>query len=232
MTLDQLRMLAQRDLLGWWTGTEDMPFFERREFLADPFAQIVELYGAQAAEAAADYLFLQRSLDEDLAGLVFPEVADPVGFEQAVAAFKAGMRADNDTYAAMLNGDPRAFLRAEERSLKKLQAITNRLVVEPSRATVGMAAERAGTLFARLPEPGACAFCMMLASRGGDYSSEQAAAGKQYHDNCRCLAIEVKGWSDLPQINKDLYGRWETLADEHGGALTFQEWEASFNDSE
>lgn len=232
LTLDQLRMLAQRDLLDWWVGTGDMPFFERRQFLAQYFADIVALYGGQASEAAADYLFLQRSLDDDLAGLVFPDVADPVGYEQAVASFNAGMRADEVTYAAMLNGDARAFARAEQQSLKKLQGITNRLVLQPARETVGMASEEAGTLFARLPEPGACPWCMMIASRGNVYRNQRAAAGKDYHDNCRCMAIEVKTWSELPKINKDLQARWEWLEDENGGGLSFKEWEASFKDSE
>lgn len=237
MTLDQLRMLAQRELLDWWVGTDDMPFFERREFLPQYFADIVETYGAQAAEAAADYLFLQRSLDEDLAGLAFPDIADPVTYAQAEAAFKSVMRADEVTYAAMLNGDPKAFARAEATSLKKLQGTLNRLVLEPSRATVEKASRGSGSVFARLPEPQACTWCLMLATRGAVYRS-QSVAGGQYHDNCRCLAIEVKNFADLPQINKDLEDVWVALGNtkddvenersgRYGDSVSYQDFDAA-----
>ena len=44
----------------------------------------------------------------------------------------------------------------------------------------------------RVPRPGACDFCLMLATRGAVYSSRRAAMfstdGRRYHDFCRCRA--------------------------------------------
>ena len=53
----------------------------------------------------------------------------------------------------------------------------------------------------------ACTFCLLLASRGAVYSRDTVLlteAGKKYHDNCRCLGIEVQTPADLPRINQEL----------------------------
>lgn len=68
---------------------------------------------------------------------------------------------------------------------------------------------RDGTAFARVPEPGACSFCLMLASRGAVYTAKTVGAVNKFHDHCRCLGIEVKrDGSDLPRINRDLEQLW------------------------
>lgn len=214
MSLDGLRTLAQRDLLAWWKETEGLGFIEQKHLLLEPFASIVAQYGEQAAYAAADYLFLERSLDDTLRELEYPEIADPVGFEQAKGAYQSAMWVDNveDTAARSL-------------ALQKLQGITNRLVAAPARETVGLATLKAGTMYARVPEPGACAFCLMLGSRGAVYSKDTVFKEmEQYHDNCRCLAIESKTENDLPRINRDLMDLSDTLNKEFGHSVTVNDW--------
>lgn len=47
-----------------------------------------------------------------------------------------------------------------------------------------------GVRWARVPDIGACNFCMMLATRGAVYLSRESAAGKGgYHSHCRCLPV-------------------------------------------
>lgn len=198
--LDRLRVLAQRDLLAWWKQTSKVTLKQQKRMLRDPFAAIVQVYGEQAAYAAADYLFMERSLDDALRELEYPEIADSVGFEQASKSYDWAMSVMDGT-------------EEESRSLalKKLQAITNRLVAAPARKTVQRGVIAAGTAYARVPEPGACAFCLMLGSRGAVYSKKTVLGEMgHYHDNCRCLGIEVKKEDELPRINRDLM----TLADE------------------
>lgn len=214
LSLDGLRTLAQRDLLAWWKETEGLGFIEQKRLLLEPFASIVAQYGEQAAYAAADYLFLERSLDDTLRELEYPEIADPVGFEQAKGAYQSAMWVDNveDTAARSL-------------ALQKLQGITNRLVAAPARETVGLATLKAGTMYARVPEPGACAFCLMLGSRGAVYSKDTVFKEmEQYHDNCRCLAIESKTENDLPRVNRDLMDLSDTLNKEFGHSVTVNDW--------
>lgn len=197
--LDALRMLAQRDLLSWWNQTAHLAYTDQRRLMTEPFLAIVQTYGEQAAYAAADYLFQSRSLDELLAGLEYPEVAAPVAFEQAQASYRYAM------WLEELTEEPEAKALA----LKKLMGVTQRLITEPARRTVEMGVEKAGTRYARVPEPGACEFCLMLASRGAAYSHDTVMfeLGK-YHDNCRCVGIEVHDHAPLPRVNQDLEVAW------------------------
>lgn len=200
--LKSLRILAIRDLVSWWKETEVLGFTKQKALMLEPFQAVVATYGEQAAYAAAEYLFLSRSLDDHLAGLDFPDVADPVGFEQAKGSFEWAMNTSRD---AMREFD-------KQLALRKLAGITNRLVAQPARRTVMQAVEKAGTAYARIPEPGACSFCLMLASRGAVYSKDTVLfkkTGGEYHDNCRCLGIEVQKSEDLPQINRDLEAIWK-----------------------
>lgn len=210
-TLDALRMLAQQDLLDWWEGLEGSEFIDRRSMIEDPFAEIVRVYGSAASSAAADYVFLQRSLDEELSGEVYPRISEPAAYEQAVIAARWATTVPD---AKMLSStDPMVQARIHRDSLAKLQGVANRLVAFPGRDTIYQATVDSGTRYARIPEPNACAFCLVLASRGAVYTKDtvtrRGGGIHAYHDNCRCLGIEVKNFDELPQINKDLAADYE-----------------------
>lgn len=230
-TLDGLERLAWRDMLAWWNLTEGTPFLQRRKLLQDPFTAIVQAYGEQAAHSAADYLFLQRSLDETLARLDYPEVANPVAYEQAVAAYRTATRLSNKDFEKLIAQDKDyAGDGFNAVTLEKLSGALNRQVLLPARQTV-MNNIPAGMKFARVPNPGACPWCLMLASRGAVYSKDtaMAAAGgaDRYHDNCRCVAIEVSPFAPLPRVNQELEAAWEH-AQAGGGtqADMYRNWDA------
>lgn len=212
--LDGLRLLAQRDLLSWWEQTANLAWADQTRLMEEPFAEIVRTYGEQASYAAADYLFLQRSLSDTLSGLEYPEVADPVGFEQARKSFRWAMETTRTIE------DENGELQADrDIARSKLAGITNRLVASPARKTVEAAVSKAGTKYARVPEPGACPFCLMLASRGAVYTRDtvlKASNMGSYHDNCRCLGIESEGDHDLPRVNQELQELWKDTAEEYG----------------
>lgn len=112
-----------------------------------------------------------------------------------------------------------------DQAKRRLQAVTNRLAVEPARRTVEINVAKAGTRYARVPEPGACPFCLMLGSRGGVYSGETVFGELgRYHDSCRCLAIEVKTDADLPRINRDLAAMSDRLDREFGHPAKKEDW--------
>jgi hypothetical protein len=69
----------------------------------------------------------------------------------------------------------------------RLAASTERLVQDTGRDTIigNVQRDRQAKAWARIPEPGACSFCLMLATRGAVYRSEKTAEFKS-HDNCRC----------------------------------------------
>jgi hypothetical protein len=51
--------------------------------------------------------------------------------------------------------------------------------------------------WARVPEPGACSFCLLLATRGVVYHTQESG-GFQAHDNCRCHVEPLFGPSYEP----------------------------------
>lgn len=202
--LDNLRILAQQDLADWWADTDGLDYPLREESMLEAFDYVQRAYGEQAAYAAADYLFVQRSLDKSLAGLEYPTAAEPASYEQAKGSFRWAT-SQWRTYQ-----DETSLAAAKRR----LSGVLNRLVAQPAHETVSEAALAAGTGFARVPEPGACDFCLMLASRGAAYTRESVGRSKKFHDNCRCLGIEVQNPSDLPQINRELGEIWQATGNE------------------
>lgn len=207
LTLDQLILLATQDLMDWWRDSDDLSFVDKRRMVQEPFSEIVRVYGEEASSAAVDYLIAQRSLDAELSGLQFPKLADPVAYEQAAISARA---ATYVTDAKLLSStDPLVVGQVNQVALNNLQKSLSRLVLFQSRETVFQATQDAGTAYARIPEVGACTFCLMLASRGAVYTKETVTVASSrsmrgYHDGCRCLGVEVKNESELPQINKDL----------------------------
>jgi hypothetical protein len=58
----------------------------------------------------------------------------------------------------------------------RLAAATERLVLDAGQQTIvqNVAADRKARGYARIPEPNACAFCLMLATRGAVYKTDRA----------------------------------------------------------
>lgn len=72
--------------------------------------------------------------------------------------------------------------------------MTNEYVLKPGHDTVMFNARRDKVAFARVPEPGACKWCLKLASRGFAYSRktvDQTKDGERFHGNCGCHAMPV-----------------------------------------
>jgi len=95
-----------------------------------------------------------------------------------------------------------------------LSLMTNEYVLQPGRDTVMEAAHAEKVAYARVPEPGACKFCLMLASRGFVYSKSTAGQSKKFHGKCRCNAMPV--WDETrarvefgydPDALYDLYAK-------------------------
>lgn len=101
--------------------------------------------------------------------------------------------------------------------------MVDRNVLNGHRETILLSSLAAGNGYARKPEPGACSFCLMLASRGAVYKSMEhatrvgapgvvmrgaASKGDRYHDNCRCQAVEVSDGDGLPPQAVELRKLW------------------------
>lgn len=75
---------------------------------------------------------------------------------------------------------------------------TERLVLDIGRQTIteNVGRDRRARGWARVTEPGACAFCLMLATRGAVYKEQ--TADFRTHTNCRCHAEPVFGVYEPP----------------------------------
>ena len=203
-----LDRMAAADLQDWWEAgnrhgrdPEDLI-----DYLAEPFTDITQRYGTRAAYLTVDAMIVNRNLDEELRWLPYPTPEEAAKFEQAHSSLEWSV------HTSKLLGE---FDSTKAR--KKLRGALNRLVYQPARRTVERAVKKDGTAYARIPSPGACSFCLMLAARGPAYLRDNVVSTKQigqYHDNCRCLGWEARGrtpeerWASLPPINRQLDDLW------------------------
>lgn len=191
------------------------PTMTRTE-LAHTIKVINDKWGAVAAQDAADTMLLARA-EAGVSGLPTP-VPQLVVNEQMADAVAGWARAGADTQAV----------------LKRAAASIDRSVRGASRTTVHEATKRARTRYARVPKVGACAFCLMLASRGAVYAKDTVAtteSGSRYHDHCHCQGREILRDEDLPLINRQLQEKWNsTRVATPNGVLTLDEWLLTMKD--
>lgn len=214
-TRDLLTSSAEREVRQFWKSAAKLSpkALERatRRFMRD----LVKQYGQLAADAAADYLTVEWSeWGDPYSSLGTPDVVGPT----------PGKYVDRSTNWAMQTAQGGAAAVSADETLERLVGMAARLVLSPANKTVAAAAQKAGVGFARVAEAGACAFCLILASRGGVYSDRSTAASS--HDNCRCTAIQVRDDRELPKSSKRLMKEWAAWADDYDGQPTLEAWSA------
>lgn len=103
--------------------------------------------------------------------------------------------------------------RASEPAYRAFQREVESAVIGRARHAVENSARAAGRRWARIPNLGACDFCLTLATRGAVYSSREKAGGdgNRYHAHCRCVPIEVGGGraSSFYDLVVDERARWK-----------------------
>lgn len=124
----------------------------------------------------------------------------------------------------------------------RLQQALQRLSMQPARATIEDASDNdtAGARWARVPQgPDTCAFCLVMASRGAVYLTEDSASevvgrrgrtrgsrrlGDDYHDECDCVAMPFWAGDEYPEgYDPDaLYDQYAVARDALGGDLALR----------
>jgi hypothetical protein len=171
--------LVERDLLKFLGsvnfGRTDLVQAALFEYIPTLCAE----YGDMAATVAADW-FEEMRIAEGVTGSFRAPLAPSVPLDQVNARLGYATRASGPLWL----GDS-ATLTAF------LAMMTNEYALQPGRETVMQAAHKDNAAYARVPEPGACKFCLMLASRGFVYSETTAGKTKKFHGKCRCNAVPV-----------------------------------------
>ena len=140
---------------------------------------LVSEYGDMAATVAADW-FEELRAAEGVTGAFRSPLASSVPLEQVNARLGYATRASGPLWL----GDSATLTTF-------LGMMANEYALQPGRETVMQAAHKDNAAYARVPEPGACKFCLMLASRGFVYSKSAAGGTKKFHGKCRCNAVPV-----------------------------------------
>jgi len=140
---------------------------------------LVAEYGDIAATVAADW-FEQMRAAEGVSGSFRAPLAPSVPLQQVKDRLGFATRPAGPLWS----GDGATLT-------KFLSMMTNEYALQPGRDTVMQAAHKDNAAYARVPEPGACDFCIMLASRGFVYSKETVGDTVKFHGHCRCNAVPV-----------------------------------------
>ena len=159
---------------------------------------IVARYGAASAAAAVQHYLSQRRA-AGVSGRFLPKLAPP---PSAAEVERVVSGAVSSLYGTVTPA-------SEQAALDALNVEVEKLVLDQSRQTMLNAAQADAKAkgWARVPNADACAFCLMLATRGAVYASARAAGRRDattkwadakgyinsFHPNCRCHVEPVFG---------------------------------------
>lgn len=185
-----LVVLAQSDIAQVTDGIDLENPRQVAAVIRELFPEIAESYVPAVSAVAADW-YDELRLVEDVAQPFAATVLDVPNIDDLQDAI-------GDLLTPLFTGDPPT---AEHTSLT-LDGLAETLVASTDQQTVqaNVATDRARPVYARHASASACTFCQMLAARGAEYTSKQAATrvvlgrgerklGEKYHERCHCTAV-------------------------------------------
>jgi hypothetical protein len=164
-TLDQLSTAAIGELSGLLAATADLPDDTRQLVLFEAFPELFGPYAMATSEVSATF---------------YEEVRQAAEFR---GRFDAEVLGDVDAgrLNALVGWATSPAMMEQSASLLSLLSggLVSILSEHAADTVIGNAAldDRNKVRYQRVPRSGCCAFCGMLASRGGAYKSREAAAG-------------------------------------------------------
>lgn len=186
----QLTALIERDVRKLWSALGALSPEGKRDALLDYVPGLVDRYGQVAATVAAEYF-------EETTGAsaTFVDAISPDGIQSSVRYFAGGL-----------------WTGEGGKVLAGVTAAASRYALQYGRSTIHQSSlDTAGVSYARVPEPGACNWCLILSSRGAAYGSKKSAGGEgnDYHDECACQPVAVHDDSELPYDPEELYEKYD-----------------------
>lgn len=208
----QLRGLVDRDLVSLLTAVEGLPVAKVRNTLIGVLPELVGPYMAASGELAA-VLFEDLRAEAGRRGTFY---ADATVEPLSVA------RVDKTVRWAV---DPLVNESLESTVFSRLAGSTARMVSGASRRVVADNGVRdAGQMirFQRMPSPGSCTFCGMLASRpvymhyrtgftGGSGNKLDGGSGDHFHDDCRCTVMPIYPGTEMAQLADATQKKYERM---------------------
>lgn len=171
-----IRVLVLAELERLWAGLDTQNADATRDLLLEAVPLLVAAYGEVAATVAADFYDEMR----DVSRVPGRFTAVPVAALNVDDLLGQVRWSVGPLYSG--NPDPAA-------ALGRLSQKVDEFTLQPGRDTIARNTHRdpAGPRWARVPVGKTCAFCLVAASRGATYHSEETAARK-FHGQCDCTA--------------------------------------------
>jgi len=199
-----LALVLEREVAAAWPALDVDRLKATKPNLIALLVHLINRYGSASATMAVRFYQQQRQA-AGIAGRFTVRPADPPPLAQVKATVDW---ATSDMWGT----DPDV-----QAALTKLTGAVETLVLDQGRDTIIGAthADRKAKGWARVPEPDACYFCAMLATRGAVY--KHGTATFQPHDHCRCHAepvfnsyepsAQIREWQSLyANSTKGVYG--------------------------
>ena len=202
--------------------------------------ELVNDYTSQASQLADDYYETTRELWSTYTDTELPYHETPTIDPDRILWQVQGGFSNTDfnglTYTQVKNGQSRTGMTIDDlwpdlTDIDDAQQFIADMIHTSNRLTTqrNMRQDPTHPRWARIPQgTKTCAFCMLLASRGFAYTSEETAGhtkgGNYYHPDCRCTVIPTWGRQQLHGYDetnlKRTYETMKALADkEYGGDL-------------
>lgn len=199
---DELSNRIARDLRRTWSALGATTPAGKRDVLVDVVPGLVSTYGEAAASIAVEYF----EATTGVRGQIIPG-PEREAVEASTRAVVGGLWDGRDAQA-----------------LSAVVASATRHMLQHGRSTMYESAlQNSGVAYARMPESGACNWCLLLSSRGAAYAKDTVTKvseartfgatggqkgrrpGEEFHDDCRCDPVAVRVGDELPYDAEALY---------------------------
>jgi hypothetical protein len=204
-----IRATVLRQLLQVWPMLDPVRLDETSPAFLAAATRLV-IGGRQLSERASMIYLQQFGLAEGVRG-VAPIVVPPMT-SATTAAIRTSLTVTGPVSIKKATARGLLVSMAKERALSTVSAAVARHVVDGGReVTLSTVREWPATRgWARVASAKACAFCVMLAGRGGVYTEK--SAGFESHDGCGCIAEPVFRGGDykFPPGTADYFAYWDT----------------------
>lgn len=200
--LNKLSMTAWGDFQKSFADLPQWEAVSAKRALSGAWPELIDYYGNIAATFGADNV---------------EEWAESMGIKPVVKMVDGvdPVRATARAEWALSTADP----------MGNFKVLVDELVKQPYRSTVHNSAAASGVGWARVPTGSeTCSFCLMLASRGGEYRSKKSAQfgskGKKYHGECVVEGTLVHGPAAKVALRREYDGEVVVVCTSGGHDLT------------
>ncbi|MFB9776328.1 hypothetical protein [Brevibacterium otitidis] len=169
------------------------PGKETKDLILTAIPEVVKAHGTVTAELTAEFYALART-NASLNDLFTPEPVWDPNEQQIAGSLRWALRPIN---GEQYTGEDYA------RAVDRVRAAMTRLMRQTEGTTVmeNVRRDPRRPLYRRVPEAGACGWCMMLATRGHVYTKDTVGGPhKRYHDRCKCSSEPQYPGEELPPL--------------------------------